>query len=234
MLKAITFDFWNTLYKPSPDLGISEKRVASLQNELNLAGYKLADGLVMEIVKQARDYAYDKQRQEGIDISPRSQVDFILEKLGIKIDQPEWEKLYQVYSQVLISLPPDLNDGVLDTLPLLARKYKLAVICNTGVTPGHILRDIMKKDQIFDFFQLTVFSDEMGWAKPNPQIFHYTLQALQVNPEEAAHIGDDSLTDIRGAKKAGMTSIWLAPLEDEVVSEADYHIRNVKELLQIL
>lgn len=233
MLKAITFDFWNTLYKPPPDLRISTKRVEVCKNILQAMGYDLTDEEVMDAIKQTWKYAYHKQREDGIDIAPRGHVDVILEKLNIRLEQQDWDKLYHVYTDVMIDLPPELNDGVLDTLPLLAHKYKLAVICNTGVTPGIILREIMRKDDIFQYFQVTVFSDEVTWAKPNPKIFDYTMKQLNVTPAIAAHIGDDRLTDVFGAKNAGLTSIWLAPQANEAIPECDYHISSVRELLEL-
>lgn len=233
LLKAITFDFWNTLYKLTPDIRISERRIGALRQTLQKMGHELDEVTVRDAVREAWNHTHHRQRHEGIDIAPSGQVDLILETLHIQLDKPAWDQIYKVFTAVLIDLPPVLNEGVLETLPVLARSYKLAVICNTGVTPGTVLREIMKKDQIYDYFQLTVFSDEMTWAKPNPKIFVYTLEQLQVRPTEAAHIGDDSLTDVFGSKQAGMTSIWLATQGNEAVPECDHHISSFKELIEL-
>lgn len=234
MLKAITFDFWDTLYKFTPDARTSEKRVVSLRRFFMDLGYELTDEKMRDVVQQVRDLSNDKQRHEGLDMAPREQINYILNEFKINLGKQDWDKLYQLYTSYLLKLPPRLNEGVLETLPVLARYYKLAVICNTGVTPGAILREIMQKDQIYDYFQLTVFSDEMTWAKPNPRIFNFTLQQLQVSPSEAAHIGDDSLTDVLGSKNAGMTSIWLASADSsESRPECDYRVSSVRDLLEL-
>jgi len=233
LLKAITFDFWDTLYKIPQGLIISGKRVAAFNQIVRTMGCEVEDDAVQEAFQDCWQYAHEYQLDYGLDITPAGHVNFILDQLQLELEPEDWERVYRVYTSVLIDFPPQLNEGVRETLPLLARKYKLAVICNTGVTPGLILREIMKVDDIHRFFNVLVFSDEVRWAKPNGKIFNYTLQSLQVKNIEAAHIGDDINTDVIGGKKAGMTALWLAPEALEKTPYCDYHVRNVKELLTL-
>lgn len=158
-----------------------------------------------------------------------------MEKLGIGPANSDIEEAaYRSYTRTLLDLPPVINEGVLETLPVLADKYKLAVICNTGATPGAILRELIKKDGLYDYFGVLVFSDEVGFAKPSTRIFNYALEHLGIaNPADAAHIGDDAITDVIGAKKTGMKAVWLAPGELWAVPEADYHVQNVNELINL-
>jgi putative hydrolase of the HAD superfamily len=230
LLKAITFDFWDTLYKVHEGLIISGQRVSAFNQTIRNMGSELEDGAVREAFQDCWQYAHEYQIDYGIDITPTGQLNFIINQLQLKLSGEDWEKLYKVYTSVLIEFPPRLNEGVKETLPLLAEKYKLAVICNTGVTPGLILRQIMQADDIYRFFKFLVFSDEIRWVKPNVKIFNYTLQNLQVNNIEAAHVGNDSRTDIKGAKKAGMTTVWFAPDAIKKGPDCDYMIRSISEL----
>jgi putative hydrolase of the HAD superfamily len=233
LLKAITFDFWDTLYKVSEGLIISGQRVAAFNQIIRAMGCEVEDEEVREAFQDCWQYAHEFQLDYGMDITPTGHVDFILGQLQLKLGREDWERVYKVYTSVLIDFPPQLNEGVKDTLPWLAQRYKLAVICNTGVTPGLILREIMKVDDIYRFFNVLVFSDEVRWAKPNVKIFNYTLENLQVKNIEAAHIGDDSSTDVIGAKKAGMTAIWIAPEAVEKTPDCDFHVRSVRELVTL-
>ncbi|MDD3365567.1 MAG: HAD family hydrolase [Syntrophomonas sp.] len=233
MLKAITFDFWDTLYKVPEGLIISGQRVAAFNQIVRTMGYEVENDAVQEAFQDCWQYAHEFQLDYGMDITPTGHVDFILGQLQIKLGPEDWERVYKVYTSVLIDFPPQLKEGVKETLPLLARKYKLAVICNTGVTPGLILREIMKADDIHNFFNVLVFSDEVRWAKPNVKIFNYALQNLQVKNIEAAHIGDDSRIDVIGAKKAGMTAIWIAPEAVQETPDCDFQVRSVKELITL-
>jgi len=230
LLKAITFDFWNTLFVMPRGQHISSKRVEAFNRVLRDMGYHLDNELLKQTFFDCWSYAHKYQVENGLDITPLGHVNYILEKLHMNLDAEELKRVYQVYTSALIEYPPELNQGVQETVPVLAEKYKLAVICNTGATPGFLLREFMKASGIYSFFKVLVFSDEVSWAKPNKKIFDYTLAEMRVNNSEAAHIGDDGSTDITGAKIAGMTAIWLAPEERGIIPDYDFHVRSIDEL----
>ncbi|NMC27566.1 MAG: HAD family hydrolase [Syntrophomonadaceae bacterium] len=233
MLKAITFDFWDTLYKAPRMQELGDLRVASLQHILQQMGHALNSDSIRTAVLAASRFALQYQRDHGLDITARGQLDCILQYLQVDLDREAWTKVYEAYTTQLRTHPPEMNDGVSATLPLLAEKYKLGVICNSGTSPGSILREFMKKDGILPCFEFLVFSDEVGWAKPNPKIFQYALDNLKVKNYEAAHVGNDSSTDVFGAKNAGMKAIWLAPLLDERCMDCDYKINSISELVAL-
>jgi putative hydrolase of the HAD superfamily len=96
---------------------------------------------------------------------------------------------------------------VAEVLPRLARRYCLGLISDVGLTPGRILREILRRDGLLPHFQALTFSDETGTTKPEPGQFLRTLDALDTRPGEAAHVGDLPETDIAGARAAGMRAI---------------------------
>lgn len=230
MFKAVTFDFWNTLYNPPQAEEAGRQRINLFHDYLVSLDLKTERKQVKEAFFKAWDIAHKKQRGEGVDITPKGHLEIILNHLEVKLAPPEEEKAYTIYTETLLDFPPVINDDVKDILPLMKARFKLAVICNTGITPGKNLREIMKKDGILDYFDFLVFSDEVGFAKPNKEIFNFTLQKLEVDNSCAAHIGDDILTDMWGAKNAGMTTVWLAPEGEEKFPYVDYHILRLGEL----
>lgn len=232
-MKAITFDFWDTLYKAPGGQEPLRRRISAFQQILQQLGHTVDSDLIHNAIQDCWRYAYAYQREYGLDITPRGHIDYILQDLQLDLNHEEWQQAYKVYTSVLMAHPPQLNEGVEETLPRLAEKFKLAVICNTGISPGKVLRAIMKADDIFRFFDFLTFSDEVKWAKPNVNIFNYTLDKLQVKNIEAAHIGDDSITDVTGAKMAGMTTIWLAPPLEASSIEYDYKVSSISELLTL-
>ncbi|HHV76065.1 MAG TPA: HAD family hydrolase [Syntrophothermus lipocalidus] len=233
LFKAITFDFWNTLYKGPGANDVTEKRIELVQKVLQEGGLSSDRRAITRAFKRCWQRAYFYQRINGLEITPRGHVECIKKELGLKLDPELDEKLYRAYTQALLKAPPELNDGARDVLQELKERYRLAVICNTGATPGLILRKLMAADGILGYFDLTVFSDEVTWAKPNIRIFRYTLQRLGVNPYEAVHVGDDTITDVIGAKRAGMKAVWIFPQANQPVPECDWHIRDLRELRQI-
>jgi putative hydrolase of the HAD superfamily len=97
--------------------------------------------------------------------------------------------------------------GVEEVLPRLSDRYRLGLISDTGLTPGRVLRDIMRRDRLLSYFEVLTFSDEIGAAKPQPKPFLRTLNLLNVEAAEAVHIGDLPETDLRGARGVGMKAV---------------------------
>ena len=92
---------------------------------------------------------------------------------------------------------------------LSTRSLALALICNTGRTPGSMLRIVLERLGLSRYLTILTFSDEVGLRKPHADIFLRTLAALGVAPAEAAHVGDDVTTDVAGARGVGMRAIHL-------------------------
>jgi HAD superfamily hydrolase (TIGR01549 family) len=53
---------------------------------------------------------------------------------------------------------------------------------------------------------LIVTSALVGWEKPDPRTFFAALDPLGVAPEDALHIGDQALSDVKGARAIGMAA----------------------------
>jgi FMN phosphatase YigB (HAD superfamily) len=76
---------------------------------------------------------------------------------------------------------------------------------------------------IADLFDVTVISSEVGLIKPEPGIYHLTLDKLGVQPGEAILV-DDQEKNILGARAIGMHGI--------VFENTDETIRQVKEIIR--
>jgi HAD superfamily hydrolase (TIGR01549 family) len=126
--------------------------------------------------------------------------------------------------------------GVRETIPALAAAgYRLAIISDTSLTPGRLLRRFLADDGFLDSFSVLTFSDETGYPKPDRRMFADTLAALGAQPAEAAHIGDTPRTDIAGAQAVGMTTIRCAGAVDHSdPPEADFVISDHREIPGIL
>jgi putative hydrolase of the HAD superfamily len=56
-----------------------------------------------------------------------------------------------------------------------------------------------------------VVSEDVGIAKPDPEIFLVALRALGVRPAEAVMVGDSWPADVVGARSAGIRPVWFNP-----------------------
>lgn len=135
---------------------------------------------------------------------------------------------------------PILFDGVLDTLKQLTEpplQLKIGIItngnCNLSYLPS--LLELFPIEHILS-------AESAGVAKPDPAIFDAAIEALQSNPENIVHVGDDYECDILGAKKAGYKTVWVNPKYDpkerEVIlsthEAADAIVKDVTELIQVI
>ena len=119
--------------------------------------------------------------------------------------------------------------SVLDALK--NQGYKLAVASSTQID---VVEKVMKVNSIYSYFDTLVSGDQFTMSKPDPEIYHYTAKKLGVKENEC-FVVEDSPYGILAAKRAGMT---VAALYDSSFHFdqhlADYHIQNVKEILDIL
>jgi HAD superfamily hydrolase (TIGR01509 family) len=127
-----------------------------------------------------------------------------------------------------------------EVLQALIGKYKLAVVTNTSTSREKDIRLALRKIGLEGYFDSIITSVDVGHEKPDEEIFREVLERLQVKPTEAVMIGNRIKTDILGANKLGITSIyfrWNDRYLEEITSQLEkpaYTISSLKELLQIL
>ena len=246
MLDTITFDLWNTLiyFSPEDNLKFKNKRVEGFIEVLKNIGVNLS----REEMEKAYDESserYKPIREREEDISTREQVQIILDCLGThcfkEFDEEVLNRLEEVLANQILTELPTLEEGSEEILSYLKNKnFKIGLICNTGRTPGKVLREVLKRKNIFQFFKVLTFSDEVRIRKPNPQIFISTLNLLNSSPDSSLHIGDLLESDILGAKRCGMKTGWLCPDRDrsqiDFLSEQrpDFILPNLTSLKIIL
>ncbi len=88
---------------------------------------------------------------------------------------------------------------------LRAEGYALALISNLTAPYA----DAIGRLGLADCFDRVVLSCDVGAVKPEPEIFGCALAALGIGPEEAVMVGDGWISDVRGARSAGLAAVHL-------------------------
>lgn len=96
--------------------------------------------------------------------------------------------------------------GVVDALAQLRRHFPLALLTNG---PGDLQRLKLKRTGLEPYFDVIIVSAEAGLAKPRPEIFALTCDAIGVPTDRTIMIGDDWELDVMGARAAGLTAILV-------------------------
>jgi putative hydrolase of the HAD superfamily len=207
MLKAITLDFWNTMYDDYNLDKRNQLRMNGIMNTLKQNGFNCSLQQVRNAMEKMMEHFTTYTKTTLHEFPSKKQVDFIFRILGFNSNREILNQALKPYDDSALQEPPLLINDVLNTIKKLSEKYKLAIISNTGKTPGKILRIILKKDGLFDFFSTITFSDEVNYRKPHKRIFEITLHNLGVEPENSLHVGDMYETDIAGAMNTGMNAL---------------------------
>ena len=135
--------------------------------------------------------------------------------------------LYQVYLKHRFE-DMDLYDDVLPVLEVLRTKYDIGLLSNGNSYP--------ERTGLAGVFRFIVFSQDHGIEKPDPGIFHITLQQAGCRREQLLHVGDSLLNDIGGAIGAGIKCVWLnrVGVVNSAGITADFEVASLWELPNIL
>ncbi len=90
---------------------------------------------------------------------------------------------------------------------LHARDLKIGLISNT-MWPGEFHRRELERFGLLPYFDHVVFSSDVGLWKPRPEVYHLTLNVLEVAASEALFVGDNPEHDIVGAQQAGLRAVY--------------------------
>ena len=236
MLKAITFDYWNTLYKAAAYAHPLRRRFlfelfAKHQIDVSLEQVDAAE----DVARRTWNKAW---REEYRTPSAAEWVRVMLNELLIELPPTDFDALATCYDRSLLDANPGptLIDGAAETIRRLAQHYRLGVISDSGLSTGRTLREFLIRDQLIECFTQLSFSDEVGVSKPHPRIFHLTLDCLGAQPHEAVHIGDLTRSDIAGAKGVGKQAVRLTANYDDADQsvEPDAVLGSYAELEQWL
>ena len=147
------------------------------------------------------------------------------------VDDPELsEKLSDAY----VERSPKrsgLIDGAMDILHYLQPRYDLFIVTN-GFEEVQLTK--VHSSGIGGFFREIIISDRVGHKKPSPLIFDHVLAKYGYDRGDAVMIGDNLLTDIAGARNAGIDTVFFNPKEAPHGSAVTHEIRHLRQLQGIL
>jgi putative hydrolase of the HAD superfamily len=97
-----------------------------------------------------------------------------------------------------------LRLGVARTITRL-REQGHRVYCLSNISPPHL--EFIRSEGWADLFDRFFASCELGYVKPQPEIFEKVLKAIAASPDQVVFI-DDSPVCIAGARAAGIDSAF--------------------------
>ncbi len=236
MIRAITFDYWDTLYEG----GALPERVALRRTAvgalLGAYGRDLPEEQLRALYEASGHEAERWWSEEHRGYTTQERLRWILERAAVQPRENcrDVEAAVDAVDNALLMLPPAMLPGAWQLLRTLSRRVPLAVISDTGFASGRAQDRLLEKDGARKFFAATIYSMDVGHAKPRPEIFAAAVATLGIAPGEIVHVGDNERTDVRGALAAGFRAVRLDVVRNGGPSEAEFVARSFDELAQHL
>ncbi|MDA2938339.1 HAD family hydrolase [Acidobacteria bacterium AH-259-A15] len=234
MIKAITFDCWDTLLDDDVSRNIQRKKYLAQIFKEN--GITITEDEIDDLFwKEAKSFQEHIVRHRTTQ-NAMERAKTLIRLADVQIPISGISKIAEYSNRIALEFGPPLVSGVKEVLQVLSSSYRLAVICNTGWHTGKTVRQLLQERDLSKYFSHLTFSDEATVAKPHKQIFQYTLEKLACRPEDAVHIGDSEYSDIVGAKEANMKAILFAGINDKYKDNntADLTISSYECLVEII
>jgi FMN phosphatase YigB (HAD superfamily)/predicted kinase len=235
-IEAVTFDCWSTLIHEADWESAHARRVAAVREAALAAGRETSQAEAASAFDQGWALHMSLWR-DGVATGAPEIAESALAALGLAERRDVLGPLalhlqHASHSGRVMEVP-----GARETLESLAAAgVRCALVCDTGLTPGPVVRHHLDALGLLAPLSVQVFSDEVGFPKPDPRTFRAALSPLGIAPERAAHVGDLRRTDVAGARALGMRSVRIRAHHDDTsnLPEADAVVGSHAELRALL
>jgi len=230
--RAVSFDCWSTLIAEDDWPWAHALRVRALRDAAREAGREVSDA----VAETAFDTAWQrhmKRWQAGRASGAPEVARWGLEVLGVADSRPALERLVHRFEEASHTSRVVAVEGADALLAALDESdIPCVLVCDTGLTPGRVVRRLLDGLGLLEHLRVLAFSDEVGATKPDPRPFRAALDPLGVAPQDALHVGDLRRTDVAGARALGLRTVRIRARHDDAseLPEADFVVDSHAQL----
>ncbi|MGB6294880.1 MAG: HAD family hydrolase [Rivularia sp. (in: cyanobacteria)] len=126
-----------------------------------------------------------------------------------------------------------ISDRHIEVLHQLRKTHRLGIISNIWSKKDIFLKEFDRVG-IRDLFEIIIFSSDYGWIKPSTKLFNQAIDFFDVERDKIVYIGDHIMRDVGGAKKAGLSTVWInkrGKQLNESMEIPDLIIKDLQELI---
>ncbi len=196
-IKAISLDLDDTLWPIWPTMERAEKKLHDWLSEhapMTAAMFSSAATL-----RDLRNQVLISRPEFKNDLSAVRRESIRLALYRAKDNPLLAEAAYEVFFAARQQV--DLYADALPALEYLSSRYPLVSLSNGNA-------DLVRTG-VSRFFRAGISAREFGKGKPDPSIFHAAAGAVEVQPAQVLHVGDDVMMDVLGALNADMQAVWV-------------------------
>lgn len=207
-----SFDLWLTLIKSHPEF--KAKRVELFSSFFDIEK-PIAE--VAKAVKYYDDLCNTINEVIGGNVDTFEIYLLILNALNVDVktlDKTRLDEFYQKSEDLFLEYKPVV---IFENLHQLFEEIKtqgktINILSNTGFIKGKTMRKFLIHENLDQFIDFHIYSDETNCSKPNPQIFQevkYLIKNQELDLHQILHIGDNPVADYKGAKDFGFSAHLL-------------------------
>jgi len=233
--RVISVDLWGTLFDFNMEVSVSVRRRQLISEYAAKLGFTDKSALDSAYLDTSLHFG-NTYRKEARILTPKERLEHQLNLVGLAPNGDGFDDLVCNVQNALLEAPPPLAPNVRKGLNRLAQEFTLVIVSDTGFSPGAVIRKILDKYEIAEYFSDYSFSDETGTAKPDSAAFTSVLERVQCDPAESLHVGDMEWTDIKGASALGAKTCLYVGLNDEYLdgTKADHILRDWNDAPQLV
>ncbi len=207
-----SFDLWLTLIKSHPEF--KTKRVELFSSFFNV------DKPINEVAKTVKyydDLCNTINEVTGGNIDTFEIYLMILGALDVDVKLLNKEKLNAFYVKseelFLQYKPVVIFENIHDFFDEIKNQGKtISILSNTGFIKGKTMRKFLIHENLDQYIDFHIYSDEINCSKPNPLIFQEVKNNLKDQDlplSQILHIGDNPVADYKGATDFGFSAHLL-------------------------
>lgn len=197
IIKAITLDLDDTLWPIWPAIERAERALDEwLSQRAPSAAALLSNPVerldVREAVTRSRP-----ELKHNLSVIRRETIRLALRRCGedTLLAEPAFEVFFDERHRVT------LFEDAVQALEFLSSRFPLVAVSNGNADIQRIGIDA--------YFRASISAQQLGVGKPDPRIFHAAAGAVEVEPSQVLHVGDDATLDVLGALDCGMQTVWV-------------------------
>jgi putative hydrolase of the HAD superfamily len=206
MIKAVFFDLYNTL------VGFDPPREEIQAKILKDFGIEVKPEALLRPIITADDFIYQEHARSPLGKRSKEETMALYAKYhGIILKEAGLDTSQELIVGILKKWTGFSYKMVLfnDVAPTLTQLRERGLISGLISNVDSDITPLYQELGLSSWLQVVVTSQEVGFNKPNPEIFQEALKQAGVKPANAIYVGDQYQIDVVGANGAGMRGILL-------------------------